>query len=133
MSLSDTELAALHKAMSDEVRLDILRRVASHPEGVSFQGLYAKLSAPRGAAGLAEVSVRYHVYQLRGAGLLVERAAGRDRIYKISIPVVARWAATVLNLTLELGVIDDKLAEAWPATFAEDESELPVTLAKEPE
>jgi len=91
--LSDAEVDRIFHALADRTRRDIVRRT-----------LVGEASVSALAAGYAMsfAAVQKHVAVLEGAGLVVKRAQGRERIVRADPHTIAR-----------AGALLDAYAELW--------------------
>ena len=96
-TLTDLQLVEVHRALCYPARMLVLRHVIESPGGVSFQSLFQHLSKQLGS-DLAEVTMRYHVYQLRDAGLITEKVVGRDKMYEVNLNALKAWVHSVVSL-----------------------------------
>jgi len=79
-----TDLDKVYAALGSEVRLEILRRLASRCESCACE-LVELLN-------LSRTTVSYHIARLREAGLVVEERRGRWRVLRLRDEALAHYA-----------------------------------------
>lgn len=79
-----TDLERVYAALGSEVRLEILRVLASRSESCACE-LVELLE-------LSATTVSYHIARLREAGLVVEERRGRWRVLRLSDETLAHYA-----------------------------------------
>jgi DNA-binding transcriptional ArsR family regulator len=89
-------LAALFRALGDEHRLHILALLSDHPE--------LSVSAIGGELGQSQPAVSHHLRELRAAGLIDFRRAGKFNLYRLDPAGIA--------------AAFDRLSPAGPARLA---------------
>jgi ArsR family transcriptional regulator len=97
-------MAAMFKALSDPVRLRLLSRVASHPNGEACVCDIADV-------GVSQPTVSHHLKKLREAGLLTSDRRATWVYYRLAPGVLASLGTflTATNLTASEGRSTDHL------------------------
>ncbi len=94
------EMARIFKSLSDPMRIDIIRALCSHPEGMHV----GKLGEVLAASGRPVSSLSFHIKELRLTGLLQAEKSGRHILCRLNCELLE---SVKIRLT-------DILGGEWP-------------------
>jgi len=81
MFMHDDTYVTVFKALADKTRLDLVRIIASKPEGC------ASCSEVSRSSSLSQPALSHHYKKLVDAGVLLERKEGTAKTYEINRPL----------------------------------------------
>lgn len=100
------EMARIFKSLSDPMRIDIIRALCSHPEGMHV----GKLGEELAASGRPVSSLSFHIKELRLAGLLHAEKSGRHILCRLNLELLESVHKRVA----------DVMAGEWPLSKSGD-------------
>lgn len=75
------QLLMVLKALSDQTRLDIVRRLARERQAASCGEV-------RSCSSLSQPAMSHHFAKLVDAGIVIERKAGKEKYYELNTPLL---------------------------------------------
>lgn len=100
MILHAVDVVAVYRALGDEVRLGIVKKLATAGEPIASCTLVSSCAS---LLALSQPTVSHHLAKLVGSGVLLEQKQGTQKLYRVDYETLRAAGVDIRTITINKG------------------------------